>query len=140
MRGAAKDRPPRAKKYLKKGEGTKITIYPGVYREGELVIDGKKLGSKAKDALLVIEGTKKGQVIISGSEVWQPNTWQIVKQGNVSYYQHDWSYDFGNNGGGWGKHGPKKVIAHRSEMVFVNGQPLKQVSVDRKVSLRQRHR
>ena len=52
-----------AKKYLKKGEGTKITIYPGVYREGELVIDGKKLGSKAKDALLVQAGRNNPPVI-----------------------------------------------------------------------------
>ncbi|MDJ0798481.1 MAG: right-handed parallel beta-helix repeat-containing protein [Calothrix sp. MO_167.B12] len=123
----------KAKGYLKKGEGTKILIYPGVYREGELVIDGKALGSKAKDALLVIEGTKKGQVIFSGSEVWQPDSWKQVKDATDKfiYYEHDWQYDFGNNDGAWGKYGPKEVIAHRSEMVFLNGEPLKQVLLEK---------
>jgi hypothetical protein len=117
----------KAKEYLKQGEGTKIVIHPGMYREGDIVIDGRELGSQAKDASLVIEGTQKGQVIISGSEEWQPDTWQQVG----SYYQHDWPYDFGNDGGPWGRYNPKKVIAHRSEMVFVNGQPLKQVLLEK---------
>ena len=121
----------KAKGHLRKGEGTKIVIHPGVYREGELVIDGKSLGSASRDALLIIEGTEKGQVILSGSEIWQPDTWQMVQRGGMVYYQHDWPYDFGNNGGGWGKYGPKQVIAHRSEMVFINGQPLKQVLLEK---------
>lgn len=117
----------KAKEYLQQGEGTKIVIHPGVYREGEIVVDGKEVGSQAKDALLVIEGKEKGQVILSGSEEWQPDTWQQVG----SYYQHAWPYDFGNDGGPWGKHGPKEVIAHRREMVFVNEQPLKQVLLEK---------
>lgn len=117
----------KAKEYLKQGESTKIVIHPGLYREGEIVFDGNKLGSQAKDALLVIEGTEKGQVILSGSEEWRPDTWQQVG----SYYQRDWPYNFGNEGGAWGKHGPKKVIAHRSEMVFVNGKLLKQVLLEK---------
>ena len=121
----------KAKGHLRKGEGTKIVIHPGVYREGELVIDGKSLGSAARDALLIIEGTEKGQVILSGSKVWQPDTWKKTQQGGTVYYEHDWPYDFGNDGGAWGKHGPKKVIAHRSEMVFINGQPLKQVLLEK---------
>jgi hypothetical protein len=117
----------KAKEYLRQGEDAKIVIHPGVYREGEIVIDGNNLGSEAKDALLVIEGTEKGRVIISGSEEWQPDTWKRVG----SYYQHDWPYDFGNDGAPWGEHGPKKVIAHRSEMVFINGKPLKQVLLEK---------
>jgi hypothetical protein len=117
----------KAKEYLKQGEGTKIIIHPGVYREGEIKINGKHLGSEAKDAVLIIEGTKKGRVILSGSEEWQSDTWKRVG----SYYQHDWPYDFGNDDGGWGGWGKFAVIAHRSEMVFVNGQPLKQVLLEK---------
>lgn len=117
----------KAKEHLRQGEGTKIVIHPGTYREGEIVFDGREIGSQAKDALLVIEGTEKGKVIISGSEEWRPDTWRRVG----SYYQHDWSYDFGNDGGPWGKKNPKEVIAHRSEMVFINGKPLKQVLLEK---------
>ena len=120
----------KAKEYLRKGEGTKIIIHPGIYREGELVINGQDLEPQGQDALLVIQGSEKGKVIISGSEVWQLNTWDLVQVGDVAYYQHDWHYDFGNHGGPWGKHGPKEVIGHRSEMVFVNGKPLKQVLLE----------
>jgi hypothetical protein len=117
----------KAKEYLRQGEDTKIIIHPGVYREGEITINGNKLGSEAKDALLVIEGTTKGRIILSGSEEWQADTWKRVG----SYYQHDWPYDFGNDGGPWGKYSPQEVITHRSEMVFVNGQPLKQVLLEK---------
>jgi hypothetical protein len=119
--------------HLKQGEGTKILIHPGVYREGEFVIDGTALGSKAKDAVLVIEGAEKGQVILSGSDLWEPDTWKPVKDttGNVLYYEHNWLYDFGNHGGAWGKYGPKQVIAHRTEMVFLNGEPLKQILLEK---------
>ncbi|MBW4548431.1 MAG: right-handed parallel beta-helix repeat-containing protein [Symplocastrum torsivum CPER-KK1] len=122
-----------AKQYLKKGKGIKILVHPGVYREGEFVINGKALGSKAKDALLVIEGAEKGKVILSGSDLWKPDTWKPVKDktGKVLYYEHNWLYDFGNRGGAWGKYGPKQVIAHRSEMVFLNEQPLKQILLEK---------
>lgn len=123
----------KAKESLNKGKGTKVLIHPGVYREGEFVISGRDLDAKAKDALLVIEGTEKGQVILSGSALWKPDTWKPIKDatGKVLYYEHKWLYDFGNRGGAWGKYGPKQVIAHRSEMVFLNGQPLKQVLLEK---------
>lgn len=123
----------KAKEYLKKGEGTKILIHPGIYREGEFVLDGRKLGAKAKDTLLVIEGAEQGQVILSGSDIWKPDTWKPIKDatGKLLYYEHDWSYDFGNHGGAFGKHGPKQLISHRSEMVFLDGQPLKQVLLEK---------
>ncbi|GAB4234672.1 MAG: hypothetical protein Kow0049_18720 [Stanieria sp.] len=120
----------KAKQYLNRGEGTKIILYPGVYREGELVIDGKQLTPQAKDAVLVIEGVNK-EVVISGAEAWHPSSWQTIQRNGIVYYEKDWLYDFGNNGGAWGKYNPPDVIAHRSEMVFVNGQPLKQVLLEK---------
>ncbi len=120
----------KAKEYLNQGQGVKILIDGGIYREGELVIDGKQLSSKARESILVIEGSSSAKSVISGSELWHPKTWEKVQRGGVTYYQHDWPYDFGNHGGPWGKHGPKEVIGHRSEMVFINGKPVKQVLLE----------
>jgi hypothetical protein len=120
----------KAKQYLNRGEGTKIILYPGVYQEGELVIDGEQLTPQAKDAVLVIEGVNK-EVVISGAETWHPSSWKTIQRNGIVYYEKDWFYDFGNNGGAWGKYNPPDVIAHRSEMVFVNGQPLKQVLLEK---------
>ncbi|WP_051036059.1 right-handed parallel beta-helix repeat-containing protein [Stanieria cyanosphaera] len=120
----------KAKQYLNRGESTKIILDPGLYREGELVIDGEQLTPQAKDAVLVIEGRNE-EVIISGAETWHPSSWKTVKRNGIVYYEKDWLYDFGNNGGAWGEYNPPDVIAHRSEMVFVNGQPLKQVLLEK---------
>jgi len=121
-----------ATEYLKQGKGTKILIHPGTYREGEIEIDGRSLGERAADVPFVIEGTEKGQIILSGSERWEPDTWQPVRdsQDKITHYVHDWEYDFGNRGGAWGKYGPESVISHRSEMVFLNGEPLKQILLE----------
>lgn len=117
-----------ARDYLSNGEGIRILIYAGIYREGEFTIDGNKLGDQAKNAILIIEG--RGEAVISGSEIWQPNTWQKATKKGVTYYEHDWQHDFGNAGGAWGKYGPKKVISHRREMLFIDDRPLKQVLLE----------
>lgn len=120
----------KAKQYLNRGESTKIIFAPGIYREGELVIDGEQLNPQAKDAVLIIEGLNQ-DVIISGAEAWHSSSWNMVRSNGIIYYEKDWLYDFGNNGGAWGKYNPQKLIGHRSEMVFVNGQPLKQVLLEK---------
>jgi hypothetical protein len=103
----------RALKYLQAGEPTKIQIGPGQYREtlGHLV-----LADKAIDTLLVIEGAGADTTILSGSDVWAADKWKSLGNG---LYAADWPYDWGNWANTWET---PRVLGHRSEMVFVDGQ------------------
>jgi hypothetical protein len=103
----------RTQKYLDAGEPTKIHIGPGHYREtlGHLV-----LADKARDTLLIIEGAGAESTIWSGSDVWAADKWQSLGNG---LYAADWPHDWGNWANTWES---PRVLGHRSEMVFVDGQ------------------
>jgi hypothetical protein len=79
--------------------------------------------------LLVIEGAPDGQTVISGSDLYSPSDWTPVA-GAQGLYEHAWTHDLGNEEGPWGQYNPKKLLGHRSEMVLVNGQPLRQVILE----------
>jgi hypothetical protein len=103
----------RALKYLEAGEPTKIQIGPGQYREtlGHLV-----LRDRAIDTLLVIEGAGADRTILSGSDVWTADKWKSLGDG---LYVADWPHEWGNWAYAWET---PRVLGHRSEMVFVDGQ------------------
>jgi hypothetical protein len=117
---------------IKEGIPTKILVHPGIYREGNFELNAKNVGGKSADTLLVIEAARPGTAILSGSDVFAPNTWKAVTDaaGEVLYYEHDWPYDLGFRPGGWLRYNPKLTIEHRQELAFVNGQPLKQVELE----------
>lgn len=101
---------------LKNGIKTKVLIYSGVYRESAGLIDfGSGLG---KTTLLVLEGAEGEDVQILGSELMNDG-WTLYNQ---DIWQHDWGYDFGNESQKW----DMPLLAHRSEMLFVNGEPYRQ--------------
>lgn len=111
---------------LAQGEGVKISIAAGTYRESL----GKQRFTQEKEqqALFIIEGTEPNQVILSGSDVFAPHTWKHLGKG---VYEHDWPYDFGNWTTSHGRHNPSAILGHRAELVFINGQPLKQVILEK---------
>lgn len=104
------------------GEGVKILIKPGTYRESIPHIDWKK--GAAENALLIIEGSEPGSVVWSGSDLFESSSWKSLGGG---LYSHDWEYDFGNYSLPWGA---KDVLGHRSEMIFFNGKLLQQVMLE----------
>ncbi len=103
------------------GIGVKVLIHPGEYREQVTL----PLQAKDTDAPLVIEGTDRGMVILSGSDIW--SGWQ--RQGNSSLYAHAWPYRWGDAPypDGWAGNVVLAPIVRRREMVFVNGTSLIQV-------------
>jgi hypothetical protein len=110
-----------AKAHLDAGEATKIVIGAGNYREtlGHQVLTGR-----AKDTLLVLEGAGADKTTWSGSEVWSAPKWKSLGNG---IYVADWPYEWGNHSYPWET---PRVLGHRSEMVFVNGQLLRQVLLE----------
>ena len=103
---------------LKSGTPTKILISEGTYRESLGTVD---FGTGAgQNALFVMEGAPGEKVIISGSDAY--TEWKSVSNG---LYAHPWTNDWGNL---WiyDKFVDATLLAHRSEMVFVNGKPLRQ--------------
>ena len=98
---------------VRKGIPTRLLIRPGTYREAVLGLDWSK--GKAADTLLVVEG--RGKVVWTGADVFPLGSW--AKVGPL--YRHPWPYRWGNFAYSWSAKG---LIGHRSEMVFVDGEPL----------------
>jgi len=109
---------------LQQGTATKIQIYPGTYREGGIRINSDQLGGSANSTPLVIEGTEKGNVIISGSvsSGWEPSTWKTVDSLKF-IYEHSWPISGLPPGevATW----YTELLRHR-EMIFHNGILLRQ--------------
>lgn len=99
------------------GDGVKVCIFPGTYRE-ELDTISTRRGQP-----LIIEGTNiaNREVVISGSEVITSG-WISAAVSGV--FQHVWTYDWGyqtNN-----TLGAYKGLATRREMIFINNKLLLQ--------------
>lgn len=117
---------------LKAGVPTRIRLAPGIYREGEFELDSRKLGGQSAETPLIIEAAQPGTVVISASDLYPAREWKPVKNaaGQTVAYEHPWKYDLGFRPGGWQRFNPKLTIEHRSEQVFINGKPLKQVELE----------
>ncbi len=102
------------------GIGVKILIAPGIYREAITLDRGRQTTS----APIIFEATGKGKTVVSGSEVWA--TWERSNAGRR--YVHPWPYKWGMAAipEGW-EDVVLKPIVRRCEMVFVDGQLLRQV-------------
>ena len=104
-----------AKANRRMGIGTKIRVFPGIYREEVSLLVGKK----ENDPPIILEGTELGNVIISGSEIW--SDWQLSYTPHV--YVHDWPYHWGrvplpHN---WPSSYDRPILRRR-EMIFVDKQ------------------
>ncbi|MBC8065349.1 MAG: right-handed parallel beta-helix repeat-containing protein [Chlorobia bacterium] len=109
-----------AQRSLTKGIATRIVISPGVYRESAASIDWQQ--GKSANTALVIEG--RGQVVWTGADVFPLSKWK--REGSM--YKHPWPHQWGNFAYSWSAKG---LVAHRSEMLFINGRPLTQRILER---------
>ncbi|MFO8012039.1 MAG: right-handed parallel beta-helix repeat-containing protein [Phycisphaerae bacterium] len=115
-----------AAKFLRNGEGVRILLAPGTYRE-EVTIRPPEAG----EAPLVIDGATKGQVILSGSDDWSdPQRWQPV-EGRPGILAAPWPHEWGDAAaevsGPPDADSPSPAVALRREMVFADGDLLRQV-------------
>jgi hypothetical protein len=98
---------------------TRVLLKAGVYREALVDLDFAKLPGVVNN-LLVIEGADPEKVVLTGADAWPLHTW---KDEGGGLYSRPWPYRFGMKSPPWG---PKRLIGHRSEMVFVGDRPLRQ--------------
>jgi hypothetical protein len=100
--------------------GTRIVIYPGIYREA-ITLD---LRGDYMDAPIIFEAKDQGTVILSGADVW--TGWE--KHDSANIYTHPWQYKWGTSANPWeSEHVTLEPIVRRREMVFVDGKLLDQV-------------
>ena len=110
-------------KNLIAGTPTKVELAAGVHRGTLGRIDTTR--GKALDTLLVIEGQGKGETVVSGADLVAADRWEDLGGG---LYRTDWEHDWGNFAMQWEA---PKVLGHRAEMVFVDGQLMDQVLIER---------
>jgi hypothetical protein len=79
--------------YLGGGFPTKIVVAPGRY-PGDIHVNGA-LSNAIRDTLLVIEGTRKGEVIVDGAANFSGG-WTVVDAAN-GIYRRSWTVDFGED-------------------------------------------
>lgn len=108
---------------LDRSKPVKVQLREGVFRES--LADFRFDQGNARTTLLVIEGAGAGKTIWSGSDVVESDQWEDLGNGVLST---GWPYAFGLSTPPWG---PKRIIGQRSEMVFVDGVPLRQELIER---------
>jgi len=98
---------------------TRILINPGIYREAKVWVTS----GQETDSPITIMASISGTVTISGSDVWAD--WQPDRQ-NPNLLIHQWPYQWGlcPLPRGWPS---VQDIVRRREMIFVNGELLRQV-------------
>jgi hypothetical protein len=107
------------------GQPSRVLIAAGVYRESVTLDAGQKT-----DALMILEGAGP-TTVLTGADDWTTG-WTAQPDGSLV---HQWPYRWGmkpipNGWGGywnWDGNGYKRDILRRSEMVYVNGAPLRGV-------------
>jgi hypothetical protein len=99
----------------------RVIINPGVYRES---VSLQLKGARAS-AAIHFQAKENGTATIAGSDVW--TGWQ--KQGAANVFTHDWPYTWGlaPYPAGWQGNVNLMPIVRRREMIFINGDPLRQV-------------
>jgi len=103
--------------------GTRILVYPGVYREG---IAFRRRNSGTVDSPVRIEALKPGTAVLDGGDIW--TGW---KPQGAGVFTHPWPYQWGLAIDHFASAGvPTKPLGRRSEMVFVDGRLYRQV-IDR---------
>jgi len=97
------------------GARVTVLIHPGTYRETV------SLPPAGTPAAMAFQATDAGKTVISGSDLW--TGWQRV--GTSASFAHAWPYAWGPAPipANWPS---LQDIVRRREMVFVNGQPLRQ--------------
>jgi len=95
----------------REGEGVRILIQSGIYREA---LEMVSIGDDPPP--LIIEAAMPGTVTVSGSDEWE--AWTPAPEPGL--FVSNWPYK-------WGADGSVEPIVGRREMVFISGEPLRQV-------------
>jgi len=123
---------------LMAGEGVRLRIAPGIYREDlSGFVDMRKMSPAAATPPLVIEGTEAEGVIISGAAErlgavdFRAETWRPVP-GHDGVFEHDWPFAWGVNAGPWSDSFGIRFegLAQRRELIVVDGIRLRQVDAE----------
>ena len=103
------------------GRGVRVVLQPGTYRESIRVA----ATGAYTPAPIIFEAAVKGTAIISGSDVW--NDWR--PDGSDGGFYHHWPHAWGLTPypEGWSCCVVLSDLMRRREMVFANGQRLRQV-------------
>ena len=111
-----------------KSIGTKVFINPGTYREWVQI----QATTHQSSAPMTFQAVTPGTVTISGSDVWASG-W-VPNTANAAIYDNLWTPAYGSCAlpSTWPAVQP---IVLRSEMIFVNGTPLTQVSSFKEMSV-----
>lgn len=105
---------------LQRGEGVKISIAPGTYREGEMEMWSEGWSEAARTAVFILEGEGDTPPVITGADDWSGD-WELV-EGTENVFRKHWPYQFGlspQNWESWGYLIDPRVA--RSEAVIVDG-------------------
>ena len=108
---------------LNRGEAVGIRLASGVYREDDLSLG--RLQPKGRQTMLIIEGEQPGAVSIRASSVY--DDWRAVGNGR---YETAFDKNIEPSTSAWGQTEP---ILLRREMVFIDGEPLRQVLTEEKL-------
>ncbi len=105
---------------LQRGEGVKITVAAGTYREGSIEMWCETWPEAARRAVLIIEGQGKVPPVITGADDWSGD-WSPV-DGAPGVYEKPWPHRFGLSAQTWARWGylidPRVA---RSEVMTVDG-------------------
>lgn len=129
--GSIKTALDKAAQLIRDGVPTRIFLSNGTYRQSWFPLDAEKIGGKAQETLLVIEGESQDGVRILGSttEGVQPDQWKLVdKERNV--YRLDWTRTELKPVPTESWNPAIAPISRHRVMVFVNGVWLKPVQLE----------
>ncbi len=121
----------RASELVRDGVPTKLYLADGIYRQSWFELRAAKVGGKAAETLLVVEGQSTDGVRIRGSEMagFQPDNWALVDKAR-NIYRLDWTKSelapVPENA--WSP--AIQAISRHRVMVFVNGAWLKPVQLE----------
>ncbi|MEM8782116.1 MAG: right-handed parallel beta-helix repeat-containing protein [Planctomycetota bacterium] len=119
-----------SERLLQRGEGVKIAVHPGLYREGGIEIWSESWSDAARTAPLVMEGVGDGDAVVTGADDWTGG-WEPV-EGAEGVYRRDWPHRFGLAPQTWDRWGylidPRVA---RSEVVVVEGQIMLPIMLER---------
>ena len=113
---------------LAAGRGVRVSLAPGLYREGDITLDAAKLPEAARDAVLIIECPGDAPAVITGADDWSRG-WRAVP-GEAGMYQRDWPHDWGLGEQSWQYALILPASASRGEMVVVNGEIMRPVELE----------
>lgn len=124
-----------AASHLRENRGVKLVIGPGTYREGgqDLVLNCRDWPQENRSATLIIEGTERGKVILSGSDDWSGG-WLPV-EGHPGLYSKPWKFNWGLGTNPWYERFGVIVeaLGNRREVVWIDGNRLTQVLLEKYV-------